>query len=149
MVVQLLPNTFKFKVLCLMKTITLKQLFWPVMALSFLTFIFWIIIQADLGQSIALSRLVRGLPFGDKIGHFLLYGILAFLVNLALKNRTIAISGQQVLLGGVLVLIFALLEECTQMALSTRNFELWDMFCDLVGIVFFSWLALRVGRVEH
>jgi VanZ family protein len=132
----------------MMKTITVKQLFWPALALSFLTFICWIIIQADLGQSIALSKLVRHLPFGDKVGHFLLYGILAFLVNLALKNRKVIILGSQVLLGGTLVLAFALLEECTQMALSTRDFELWDMFCDLVGIVLFSWLALRVGDFE-
>ena len=128
-----------------MKTMTIKQLFWPTLALSFLTFICWIIIQADLGQSIALSKLIRHLPYGDKMGHFLLYGILAFLVNLALKNRKLTIFGHQVLLGSFLVLVFALLEECTQMALSTRDFELWDMFCDLVGIVLFSWLALRVG----
>ena len=128
-----------------MKTMTIKQLFWPTLALSFLTFICWIIIQADLGQSIALSKLIRHLPYGDKMGHFLLYGILAFLVNLALKNRKLTIFGHQVLLGSLLVLVFALLEECTQMALSTRDFELWDMFCDLVGIVLFSWLALRVG----
>lgn len=126
-----------------MTTTTIKQLFWPALALSFLTFICWIIVQADLGQSIALSKLVRNLPYGDKMGHFLLYGILAFLVNLALKNRKLAIFGHQVLLGGLLVLVFALLEECTQIALSTRDFELWDMFCDLVGIVLFSWLALR------
>ncbi len=118
------------------------------MALSFLTFICWIIIQADLGQSIALSKFVRHLPFGDKVSHFLLYGMLAFLVNLALKNRKLNILGHQVLLGGVLVLTFALLEECTQIALSTRDFELWDMFCDLVGIALFSWLALRVGSLE-
>lgn len=116
------------------------------MALSFLMFIFWIIIQADLGQSIALSKLVRQLPLGDKMGHFLLYGVLAFLVNLAFKNRQIALLGRPVLLGGVLVLVFALLEECTQLALSTRDFELWDMFCDLVGIVLFSWLALHYGQ---
>lgn len=116
------------------------------MALSFLMFIFWIIIQADLGQSIALSKLVRQLPLGDKMGHFLLYGVLAFLVNLAFKNRQIALLGRPVLLGGVLVLVFALLEECTQLALSTRDFELWDMFCDLVGIVLFSWLALYYGQ---
>lgn len=126
-------------------TATIKQLFWPTLALSFLAFIFWIIIQADLGQSIAMGKLVRQLPYGDKMGHFLLYGMLAFLVNLALKNRKFPILGHQVLLGGLLVLVFALLEECTQLALSTRDFELWDMFCDLVGIVLFSWLALLYG----
>ena len=41
--------------------------------------------------------------------------------------------------------VFALLEECTQLALSTRDFELWDIYCDLAGIVLFSWLALRMG----
>ncbi|WP_020536698.1 VanZ family protein [Lewinella cohaerens] len=132
-----------------MKQLAIKQLFWPVLALSFLAFIFWIIIQADLGQSIGFSKFVRHLPFGDKLGHFFLYGVLAFLVNLALKNRKIAISGHQILLGGLLVLVFAILEEFTQMALSTRNFELWDMFCDLLGITLFSWLALRISKPEN
>ncbi len=132
-----------------MKQLTIKQLFWPVLALSFLTFIFWIIIQADLGHSIGFSKFVRHLPFGDKLGHFFLYGILAFLVNLALKNRKVAVFGHQILLGGLLVLIFAILEEFTQMALSTRDFELWDMFCDLAGIALFSWLALWVSKRQN
>lgn len=132
-----------------MKQLTIKQLFWPILALSFLTFIFWIIIQADLGQNIGFSKFVRQLPFGDKLGHFSLYGVLAFLVNLALKNRKIVVLGYKVLLGGLLVLIFAILEEFTQMALSTRNFELWDIFCDLLGVTLFSWLALRISKPEN
>lgn len=123
--------------------VNIKRFFWPAAAGAFLTFIFWIIFRADTGQPTALSSLVRHLPFGDKMGHFLLYGILAFMVNLALKNRRIMIYRWRWLLGSVLVLIFALLEECTQAALPTRNFELWDMVCDTLGIVLFSALALR------
>jgi VanZ family protein len=123
--------------------VNIKRFFWPTAAVVFLTFIFWIIFRADTGQPTALSSLVRHLPFGDKMGHFLLYGMLAFLVNLALKNRKLKVLGRSCLLGSVMVLVFALLEECTQALLPTRNFELWDMVCDTLGIVLFSAFALR------
>ncbi|MEL7219769.1 MAG: VanZ family protein [Bacteroidota bacterium] len=128
-----------------MQILYLKRLFWPLLAIGFSIFIFWIIIMADLGQKTGLSHFVRGLPHGDKFGHFILYGILAFLVNMALNNKKIKILSFQVLLGAAAVLIFAVLEEFTQIKLQTRDFELLDIICDLGGIVCFSWLSLQVA----
>ena len=124
---------------------TIKRVFWPSLAISFLLFICWTILQVDLGQGTVLSKYVRHLPFGDKIGHFLLYGILAFLVNLALNNRTTKIFSYQLLLGATLVLTFAILEEFTQIMLSTRDFDLWDIACDLGGVASFSWLSIKAA----
>lgn len=101
--------------------------------------------MADLGQSSALTKYVRHLPFGDKAGHFLLYGMLAFLANLALDNKRVRVFSYRVLLGAVLVLIFAVAEEFTQIMLSTRDFELLDIICDLGGVICFSWLSLKAA----
>jgi VanZ family protein len=127
-----------------MQTTVVKRFLWPSLAILFSLFICWIIFLADTGQKIFASTYVRHLPFGDKAGHFLLYGILAFLVNLALNNRKVNILSQRVLLGASLVLAFAVLEEFTQIYLSTRDFEVWDILCDLGGVICFSWLSIKV-----
>ena len=41
---------------------------------------------------------------------------------------------------------FAILEECTQIWLSNRRFELLDILADLIGIMLFSHLALRYEK---
>lgn len=129
----------------IMQILYIKRLFWPMLAIGFTVFIFWVIIMADLGQAHGLAQYLRGLPYGDKFGHFTLYGILAFLVNMALNNRKIQLFSHQVLLGATLVFTFAVLEEFTQIKLLTRNFEVLDIICDLGGIICFSWLSLKVA----
>ncbi|MEZ4995548.1 MAG: VanZ family protein [Saprospiraceae bacterium] len=116
-------------------------------ALLFFLFICWIIIRADLNQSSELVKTLRHIKYGDKAGHFLLYGTLAFLVNLAFNNRWIRITSFRILLGSLLVGTFAILEEFTQIALSSRTFEWWDMACDVTGIWLFSKLALRIEHI--
>ena len=90
-------------------------------------------------------RQLRNLPYGDKAGHFLLYGGLTFLLNLALDNHRTKLFSRPVLSGSLLVGAFAVLEEFTQIALPTRNFELVDILFDLFGIITFSYLALRLN----
>jgi VanZ family protein len=128
-----------------MQTTVIRRFFWPTLALGFLFFICWTIFLADTGQKTFASSYVRHLPFGDKAGHFILYGLLAFLANLALDNKRIRVFSYRVLLGAMLVLTFAVLEEFTQIMLSTRDFELWDIACDLGGVACFSWLSLKVA----
>jgi hypothetical protein len=56
----------------------------------FTLFILLIIALADMGR-LGILAVVYQIPYADKVGHFLLYGILALLVNLALfrslRNR--------------------------------------------------------------
>ena len=115
-------------------------------AILFFLFICWIILAADQGQDFFVMKQVRRLPYGDKGGHFILYGILTLLVNLALNNRVVRIGKRSFLLGALLVGVFAVLEEFTQLALVSRNFELMDIACDLIGILVFSYLSLFFGK---
>lgn len=122
----------------------LRRHLFIILATSFFLFICYVIFAADTGQSIFLAKQVRHLPFGDKAGHFILYGILAFLVNLALGNRQIQLARHHLLLGSVIVTTFAIGEEFTQIFLASRSFELADIMCDLLGIYVFGKLAVRV-----
>lgn len=114
-------------------------------AIAFFLFICWIIFTADTGQVNPYLRQVRSLPYGDKIAHFTLYGLLAFFVNLALNNRRVKIGSLPFLLGALMVGTFAVLEEFTQIAFATRNFELLDMASDLLGISLCSALNRRLS----
>ncbi|MEL6657973.1 MAG: VanZ family protein [Bacteroidota bacterium] len=118
-----------------------KQMLFVGAAVLFFLFIIYIIICADLGQAGFLAGRVRNLPFGDKMGHFLLYGMLAFLVNLAFSNARWRLAGWLVLKGSTLVVLFAVAEELTQIFLANRSFELVDILCDLLGIYVFGKLA--------
>lgn len=127
---------------------TYQKFFTTAAAVLFFLFICWTILRADLNQSSPLVKIIRQFKYGDKAGHFLLYGMLAFLVNLAFNNRRLAIMSFRPLLGAVLVGTFAILEEFTQIALSSRTFEWWDMACDVAGISLFSYLALRFEELK-
>lgn len=115
-------------------------------AIGFFVFICWIIFTADMGQVNPHLQQVRKLPYGDKVGHFTLFGLLAFFVNLALNNKRVTVFSFPILLGSLLVGVFAILEEFTQIAFATRQFEFADMFCDILGIACFSWLSLKIRR---
>ena len=112
----------------------------------FFIFICWIIIQADLGAYNPLIVLTKKVPFGDKLGHFLLYGTLVFLVNIASGLHMLKIKGYKILTGALLVMSFAIIEEFTQITLRTRNFEVLDIICDVLGIIVFSILSIYFYR---
>jgi polysaccharide biosynthesis protein VpsQ len=102
--------------------------------LGFCAFILWIIFEADTGADNIFINLVRLIPCGDKLGHVLLYGGLALLLNLLLMRRTIALRSLRFQWGSVLVLIFAVLEELSQGLFATRSLDGWDVLADLLGV---------------
>ena len=85
----------------------------------------------------------HAVPAGDKIGHFSLFGILALLLNITLRFRQINISTRRFHLGSIIVFAFAVIEEYSQLAFSTRTFDLVDMLFDLLGIGILSSVAFR------
>lgn len=107
-------------------------------AFSFFLFIVWIIVISDAGRSNVLIDSVRAIPYGDKLGHMVLYGVLASLVSFALAPRDKTYLGLP--LGCALVLLFALLEELSQGFFpSTRTLDVGDAIADIAGIYFSGW----------
>ena len=112
-------------------------------ALLFGLFIIVIIVLANLGQ-LGILSVFNGIPYGDKIGHFILYGILTLLVDLAFFGTLPHLSPKLVVLRVAFILaLFIGLEEFSQRYFPTRTFDLIDLAFSYLGVAFFSWVALR------
>ncbi len=103
-------------------------------AFAFFSFLLWVIVAADSGAPNYFLQQAGSLPYGDKIGHVLLFGALALLLNFATKARQVALGPVRLYLGVVLTLGFALLEEGSQLLFPSRSFELLDILADLLGV---------------
>jgi polysaccharide biosynthesis protein VpsQ len=121
------------------------RLRWAVTAAWVLLCLF-IIYLADHGLLRPIYKFVGVHPGSDKIGHFVLIGASAGLLNLALGLRTVRFFGRGWLLGSVLIAIFCTLEEISQHWLPARSFDLLDLAGDYAGILFFGWLARFISK---
>ena len=138
-----------------MKSVRLQWL----LPLGFFLCISYIIFLADTADYNFAFRVVGGIPYGDKIAHALLYGMMALLLNYGLGFRRVLLPqrlpfacnikaffsfiskgalANAPYTGSVIVLVFAILEECTQYYIPSRTFDLWDIGADVVGVVLFS-----------
>jgi polysaccharide biosynthesis protein VpsQ len=113
------------------------------------TFIVLIIVLADLGKDNIFMQVAHSIKHGDKIAHFLLYGMLAYLLNRGLKFRTFNHGKVSIYLGSAIVLFFAIVEEFSQLAFDHRTFDWMDMLCDLVGIWICSAIPFLNGSLKN
>jgi hypothetical protein len=110
----------------------------------FLLFIILIIVLADRGQ-LGILKLVNRIPYGDKVGHFTLYGILTLLINLTLFRSFPLRSPKLVaVVSGLVLAVLIGFEEFSQQYFAERTFSLRDLIASYLGVIFFSWLALRI-----
>ncbi len=109
----------------------------------FAVFIGWVIYLADTGQKSIFFDLVRIIPYGDKIGHFFLFGLLALGTNLALKRRGISAGSIFVPFGAIIIFGVVIVEEFTQKLMPGRTFDVNDMLASLAGVVLFSLVPLN------
>jgi len=112
-------------------------------AILFFLFIVLIIVLADRGM-LGVLGVVNQIPFGDKAGHFFLYGILTLLVDLALfRSRPNLDPKLLAIKCGLILALLIGLEEFSQQYFPSRTFDLVDLTFSYLGVVFFSWVALR------
>lgn len=113
------------------------------LAFLFGLFIVAIIILADLGM-LDIVGFVNRIPYGDKAGHFILYGILTLLIDLALM-RSLPFPRRRLLVFRVAFILALLigLEEFSQRYFPNRSFDLIDLAFSYLGVFFFSWVALQ------
>ncbi|GGQ18579.1 VanZ family protein [Shewanella litoralis] len=108
---------------------------------GFFGFILWIIYLANTGGHSIFFDLIRHIPYGDKVGHMLLFGLLTYVANLALQSRHFLLGRIPLYYGAVLVSIFVLSEEISQGFIPSRTLDIVDLIADAVGITFFSFLS--------
>lgn len=111
-----------------------------VLTVVYILILVGIVVLADLKGTDFFS-FIRYIPYGDKIGHFCLMGILSLLVNLVLKAKTVRIRKLSYLLGSLIVAAIVLAEEFSQMFVSGRTFDFVDLLFDFAGIIVFGEMA--------
>ncbi len=119
------------------------------LAILFTLFILLVIILADAGILAHYVGFIYEFPFGDKAGHFILYGLLTLLIDLALFRARPDQSRKRLAIqcGLVLALLIGL-EEFSQQCFSSRSFDLVDLTFSYLGVVFFSWVAVRIKKQD-
>ena len=70
----------------------------------------------------------------DKVAHFILVGILAWLFNSAFRLGQLNLGGLRIFIGTILVVAVVTLEEVAQLWRYTRRFELIDLLAGYLGI---------------
>lgn len=112
-----------------------------IIAASFFSFILWIIFLANTGGSSVLFDLVRAIPYGDKVGHFFLFGTLTMTFIIASRFTTFSLGGFDIYYGVVVVAIFVISEEISQAFIPSRTLDILDLLADAAGIILFTYTA--------
>ena len=125
-----------------------------VLAVCFALVLAFIIAVANMGLGVKVYGHLCQFQYFDKVGHFVLMGGFSFLVNLSLNGKKVRLFKRPVLLGSLLVFAFVLFEECTQLWMPHRNFQISDLIFDALGIFFLGRAAAllasrhQAGTVE-
>ncbi|HEX8991815.1 MAG TPA: VanZ family protein [Anaerolineales bacterium] len=83
-------------------------------------------------------------PYGDKVGHFLLFGLLSVTVNLAVLERPQVQEPWHVALKASIVLALLIgLEEFSQGWFPGRTSSWTDLAASYLGVGVFAWAALK------
>ena len=117
-------------------------------ALLFLLFILLVIVAVDQGSLPHFIHALYNFPGGDKIGHFALYGLLAFLLAYAFP-RPARLGRISIPLVVLILLFFVALEEYSQRFFSTRSSDLVDLTFSFLGVLAGTWLGAckRAGKI--
>ena len=115
-------------------------------AALFLAFIIGLIVLADADLLPDFINAIYDFPNGDKVGHFILYGLLNFFITRAFLSSLPTRRGGWVTLSvGLILALFVALEELSQMFFSARTFSLLDLTASLLGIIVGGWVANKTS----
>ncbi len=107
-----------------------------------------IVILADLGD-LGWFKIIYNFPLGDKLGHFILFGVLSLLVNLSLMQDHPARDRRGMAAAASLAIMILIgLEELSQNWFATRFADPWDWLAGCMGVIIFAWLAVRIKNKQ-
>jgi len=118
-------------------------------AIGFSAFLGFIIYTANTGNEMPAQQLVRSIDHGDKVAHFLLFGALSFLLNLAVTTKSFRWRRLSIYRGTALVAVFAVFEEGSQRFISSRSFDYFDLLADLMGVALFAFVTALFIRTSY
>lgn len=117
-------------------------------SIGFALFIGVLVVLAD-SRNLGPLMALYAFPNGDKIGHVMLYGVLALLLNLAAYKRTgRASAGTVALVSGVLAVLVTA-EEASQLFFPSRTPDWFDLLASYIGIIWFTTLAMFIVELRQ
>lgn len=121
--------------------------FMKYIAAFFTLFIIIVIVLADRDAIPPFIKVLYDFENGDKLGHFILYGLLNFFITLtfirALPNRD---SNRMALSVGLILALIVTAEEFSQQFFSARTFDLIDLAASFVGLLVGGWAAWQIKK---
>ena len=115
-------------------------------AALFLAFIIGLIVLADADLLPDFINAIYDFPNGDKVGHFILYGLLNFFITRAFLSSLPSRRGSWVTLSvGLILALFVALEEFSQKYFASRTFSLLDLTASFLGIIVGGWVANKTS----
>jgi polysaccharide biosynthesis protein VpsQ len=116
-------------------------------AVVFTIFIVGVIILADRNALPPFIRAVYDFPNGDKLGHFILFGLLNFFITRAvLASFPSRPRGRLTLSVGLILALLVTLEEYSQKFYPSRTFDLIDLLASCMGLLVGGWTAFRLKK---
>jgi len=132
-------NAVIYRASCFFDGGKLMMKYW---AIFFSIFMIAIVALADTGH-LGKLWLIYSFPGGHWVGHFVLFGLLSFVIDLSLfEERPLMDRGKLASMAGLVIALFVGLEEFSQRFLPTRHSSPVDFVFSCLGIAFFSWLAV-------
>jgi VanZ family protein len=116
-------------------------------AALFLALVIGIVILADTDHLPTFIDSIYDFPSGDKVGHFILFGILNFFVtNVFLSSLPSRPRFWVTLSVGLTLALFVALEEFSQKFFATRSSDLFDLLAGFLGLFVGGGIALKIKR---
>ena len=112
------------------------------LAVLSLLFILYLIWAADSGNLPDYAGFLYDFRYGDKVGHFVLYGGVALFLCLAFP-KSFQLWRFKIPYVALVFLLFALGEEWSQTLFPRRKPDIIDAVCSAAGIIICSWMAQR------
>ncbi|MEI6178651.1 MAG: VanZ family protein [Verrucomicrobiota bacterium] len=114
-------------------------------AIAFILFFIAICVIADRGEGSGWWGFLDHIPQGDKLGHLVLIGTMAFLCNLAIPTKPRPWLPRFITLTTLVLLVLLSLDEVAQAFISTRTCDIFDWLADLVGLALGQTAAARIS----
>jgi hypothetical protein len=116
------------------------------LAFLFAIFIVLVILLADLGWIGRVFGWLYNYPNGDKVGHFVLMGILALLASLGFPTARVRLRFINFLKSSLIIAVLAMLEEFSQMFFPNRTASLLDLAASLTGVLMLGELGAMIKQ---
>lgn len=124
-----------------MHMLHISQKYKVILLASFALFLVVVFVGAYSGL---IPTEIRAIPYYDSIGHFVLYGLLAFFATAAYQ-RLLKVGRIRIPMAIVIVSSIAVVDEFTQTFSTMRTFSYTDLGWGLFGVMV-VWLLTLQGR---